>query len=74
MIMDTGFVREINRRTVYQAGRYVFASWKSQTIAGIVNEAAVTGNVPIVNTKVVKDRISSRLQKRSSDSKEFESR
>lgn len=60
------FTREINRRTAYQAERYIYSSVNTQRVARVVEEGSVTTKLPRVNVEEVKGRARKRAKAKRS--------
>jgi len=66
---SASFTREINRRTAYQAERYIYSSVNTKRVAHAVEEGSVTTKWPRVDVEEVKDRARRRFKTKRSKNK-----
>ena len=62
---SAAFTREINRRTSYQAERFIYSSINTRRVASLLDEGSVTTRLPRVDVEEVKDRARARMRARS---------
>jgi hypothetical protein len=53
---DAFFVMEVNKRTAYQADRYVYSSRNSRNVARFVEEGSVTTKLPRIDVEAIKQQ------------------